>query len=269
MELRFAKMHGAANDFVVLPMVPPRPPLDANLVEFLCDRRRGIGGDGALFLEKLKDDPEGAIFHMHFYNNDGGRVRMCFNGARCCALYAQRLGWANESFSFRTDYGLLGADVDGSVVKLRFAPPQVDADEIALPSGSPVATGHPVITGDPHLVVEVDLELLDNMDFEGAARPLRWWPGVSDDGANVHFVARDQGAWHIRSYERGVEGETWACGSGCIAAAGALGEPGASVELITRGGDRIVVSREEPQWSLTGPVQLVFDASMQWEGEDG
>ena len=112
MELRFAKMHGAANDFVVLAMAPPKAPLDRQWVRRLCDRRQGVGGDGALFMERLDDDKDGALFRMHFYNLDGGRCRMCFNGARCCALRAVGLDWGQGEFSFWTDYGLIDAVIE-------------------------------------------------------------------------------------------------------------------------------------------------------------
>ena len=215
-------------------------------------------------MERLDDDDDGALFRMHFYNLDGGRCRMCFNGARCCALRAVGLDWGHGEFSFWTDYGLINARVDGGEVRLGFAPPTAEGETVDLPKGSIASKGHPVMTGDPHLVVEVDGESFDAMDFEAAARPLRWWREVLPEGANVHMVHRGEDEWRIRSFERGVEGETWACGSGCIATAFALGN-GAGVRLRTRGGHLIEVEPGQRRWSLNGPAELVFEGSFDVE----
>jgi diaminopimelate epimerase len=266
MELRLAKMHGAANDFVVLDQAPPPAPRDGAVSAELCDRRRGVGADGALWMERLADDPVGAVFRMHFYNGDGSRARMCFNGARCCALRAVDLGWADPEHSFHTDYGLLQARVDPGRVTLRFPPPEASRGTVDLPAGAPSVRGYPVVTGDPHLVIDLEEAVFASLDFEAAARPLRWWNDVLPEGANVHMVHRAPDAWRIRSFERGVEGETWACGSGCIATVLALGgEPGRAVTLRTHGGDRIEVEPGTASWRLTGPAVKVFETVVRVE----
>jgi diaminopimelate epimerase len=271
MELRFAKMHGAANDFVILEEAPPKPPRDAALVRALCHRRKGIGGDGALFMERLKEKGVGSpVFRMYFYNLDGSYCEMCFNGARCCALRAWRLGWCGERFSFLSEYGSIEAQIlqEGARVRLWFAAPKCSSERLELPQGSVARNGHEVNTGDPHLVVEVENGVLDSNEFEALARPLRWWTSRFAEGTNVHFVHRGPHSWRIRSFERGVEGETWACGSGCIASVAALhglapkGEP---VRLHTRGGDEIQVQPQEEAWMLEGPVVEVFSSRFVWD----
>lgn len=270
MKLEFAKMHGAANDFVVLPKAPPPAPMDAQLSLALCDRRRGVGGDGALFLERLEQREESdPVFRMHFYNSDGSRAQMCFNGSRCCALRVVQLGWASGTFTFLTDYGLVRTQVDAREgrVRLWFDPPRAEQSELRLPKGSIAKLGHAVNTGDPHLVVELDREVFEELDFEEEARPLRWWTEGMPEGANVHMVVRGEEEWLIRSFERGVEGETWACGSGCIATVAALAGMDArerGIVLRTHGGDRIQVQPLSGEWSLEGPAVEVFSSTFEW-----
>jgi diaminopimelate epimerase len=272
MKLEFAKMHGAANDFVILQEAPPAAPHDAALVRALCHRRLGIGADGALFMERLPEGGgEAPVFRMYFYNLDGSYCEMCFNGARCCALRAWHLGWCAESFTFLSEYGLIEARIldEGRRVWLRFPAPGCESGRLRLPPDSVALYGQRVSTGDPHLVVEVDSETVESPEFESLARPLRWWTEEFAEGTNVHFVHRGESAWRIRSFERGVEGETWACGSGCIASVAALAGVDAraeAVRLITRGGDEIRVQPQEGGWTLEGPAVEVFSASFEWDG---
>lgn len=274
MDFRFAKMHGAANDFVVLECAPPSAPHDARLSEAMCHRRRGVGADGALFMERLSTaGTDAPIFRMHFYNMDGSRCRMCFNGARCCALRAFHLGWCGPRFVFDTDYGPIRAEVDAKAgrVALSFAPPELSSSEVELPTGSISRSARRVNTGDPHLVVELVGASVEEIDFETLARPLRWWEGGGNEGSNVHVVERGSSEWRIRSFERGVEAETWACGSGCIASVAALREPGTykPVRLRTHGDDLIEVQPGPDHWALDGPAAEVFESIFVWEDGDG
>jgi diaminopimelate epimerase len=251
-----AKMHGAGNDFVVVPVAPPEVGTDSELVRRLADRRRGIGADGVLFLERSAD--ETATFRMHFYNCDGGRAGLCLNGARCAALRCVQLGWASRQVSIRTEFTLVHAEVDpdSGRVRLRLPRPDAEARPVELPAGSPARNGWAIDTGDPHLVVEASTE----EPFEERARPLRRWTDPNPAGSNVHFVVRQPDEWLIRSFERGVEAETLACGSGCVSALLALCGPqnGARARLRTRSGDRIDVAVREDQLELEGPAVCVF-----------
>ena len=252
-ELVVAKMHGAANDFCVVAAAPPASPDDATLVRALADRRRGVGGDGVLFVE-----PAGIHgVRMHFYNRDGVRAGLCLNGSRCVALYTVLEGWTGETLTIRTEHQAVAATVveragHRAVIRLEVEPPRTAVEWITLPAGG---RGARVDTGDPHLVVEVAAPAIERA-FETEARAIRHWEGLGPEGANVHFVHRGSGAWTIRSFERGVEAETLACGSGCISAAAALAE--GPVDLRTRGGAVLRVDPRGDRWSLTGPAERVF-----------
>ena len=265
--LAFAKMEGAANDFVVLEGAPPAGPDAAKLVRSLCHRRRGIGGDGALWMQRLGGDE---VFRMHFFNRDGNRVSLCLNGSRCVALRAVQLGWAEGRFCFATEHRVVSAEVhDDARVSLWLDPPRMIEHGIDLPAGSIAAAGSALDTGDPHLVVPVDPDDWNELEFEALARPLRHWDGDGKlpDGSNVHFVTLTTDPWSIRSFERGVEAETWACGSGCLATAAAYAEAKA-VQLRTRGGDLIDLRPDGARWQLEGPARLVGTGEFQWDGND-
>jgi diaminopimelate epimerase len=269
-DLSLAKMHGAGNDFVVLDRRPPDPPHDARAVRFLCHRRLGVGADGALWMERLENGE--SAFRMHFYNNDGGRVNLCLNGARCCARRAFDLGWVRGRFAFLTERQTIDAEVTGGSVHLWIEPVRVATGPVELPAGSPGTVGYFVDTGDPHLVVEVPSDALDRLELPEVAPPLRWWQGAFADGNNVHFVARRRDEWWIRSYERGVEAETLACGSGCLSAVAALvpDPPGGAggIALHTRAGDVITVTPGPGRWQLSGPAVTVFTSTVPWDGSD-
>lgn len=252
-------MHGAGNDFVVVAGAPPED--DASLVRALADRRFGIGADGVLFLERLEGELD---FRMHFYNCDGGRAGLCLNGARCAALRSVQLGWCTQRVRMQTEYTMVDAEVYGDRVRLRLPLPDAMARRVELPGGSPAPEAWALDTGDPHLVVATgDLD-----GFEERARPLRWWTDPDPAGSNVHFVRDDGDEWTIRSFERGIEGETLACGSGCVSALLALRgcEDGAAACLRTRSGDLIRVGVSGEQLTLEGPAVCVFTTDWARDG---
>lgn len=268
--LALAKMHGAGNDFVVVAAAPPSSEHVAPLVRALADRRRGIGADGVLFLERGErgDPPE---VRMHFYNRDGSRAGLCLNGSRCVAFRAVLLGWAREELVIVTDHQRLRArvrttdDPQRAHVTLELAPPRPVARAVRLPEDSAALLGvgdaTVVDTGDPHLVVEVDAATAAREDFAVLARPLRHWKGSSPAGANVHFVHRGAQTWTIRSFERGVEDETLACGSGCVSSVCALSavEDREAYQLLTRSGDVLLIRPGAQRWMLEGPAELAFE----------
>jgi len=262
-----AKMHGAGNDFVVVASAPPASGSDSILVRQLADRHLGIGADGVLFLERLED--ASATLRMHFYNCDGARAGLCLNGSRCAALRAVQLGWADEFVRIRTEYTEVEASVDVSAatarVQLRLPVPEGDARKLQLPDGSVEVSGWAIDIGDPHLVIET--ASVAESGFEDLARPLRWWTGPDAAGSNVHFVERAEPAWIIRSFERGIEGETLACGSGCVSTLLSLAgrEDGAAAELQTRTGDRISVAVRDGELELVGSAVCVFTTD--WTGD--
>lgn len=250
---RVAKMQGAGNDFCVLDHLPDGDV--SALVRAIADRRTGIGADGVLFLER--GDGRGTL-RMHFYNADGGRAGLCLNGSRCVALRAVQLGWADDAVVIETDHQTIDARVvpetggRSARVELQIAPPRGEPAWIDLPESAAAPRGARVDTGDPHLIVPVG----SFDDFVERARFLRHHASVGPAGANVHFVDVSTDPWAIRSFERGVEDETLACGSGCVSAVAALGR--GLTSLRTRRGDVLRVDPTGDHWTLEGPAALVF-----------
>jgi diaminopimelate epimerase len=266
------KMTGSGNDFVILDGRSTHPEAwPASRVTAICDRRTGIGADGLVI---LTPDAPGAV-RMTFWNSDGSRAAMCGNAALCSARLAVYLELVDAG-----DVQLL---TDAGVVHARCVPTG-DQAEIRLPDFEITAEAPGIVrspgehwiafatVGVPHLVVRVDdIEVIDLL---GRGRALRHDQGLGPPGANVNFVAppRSTGEpWLIRTFERGVEGETLACGTGTVAAGVALaarGETELPVRFRSRGGQelrvraRLNATRASDVW-LGGQGQLVFRAV--WE----
>ena len=261
MQLPFVKMHGAANDFVVIDHRAPflEEPL-GTFVRRLCDRRRGVGADGVLLIEA---DPE-LDFAMRYFNADGGAADYCGNGARCLAARALALGLGRGGeVRFRTAAGVQSARRTGERYEVRFGRVAAPRRETLEASGRSFA-GWSVRAGVPHFVIEVprlrDVPLLD------WAPPLRRHARFGGEGSNVDFVdLRGDQAIGMRTFERGVEGETLACGSGAIASALSRAAEGRSgpIRVETAGGDVLGVRWEAAAdggyevW-LEGPAEVAF-----------
>ena len=270
MSIRFAKMHGAGNDFVVIDHRVPFLPDDPRaLVAALCDRRRGVGADGVLLLER---DAE-LDFAMRYYNADGQPADYCGNGARCLARFALDLGLgAGDQVRFRTAAGPQSAVrlADGRLA-VAFGTVARAGEPITVEAAGRAFEGRLIVAGVPHFVVGVGP--VEDVPLAEWAPALRHHPRFGAAGANVDFVARlEPGCVAMRTYERGVEAETLACGSGAIASAvwaAAAGER-PPIAVLTAGGDTLIVSLEEAadprlwQVRLTGPVEAVF--SGEWTG---
>ena len=267
MQIPFVKMHGAGNDFVVI----DRRATDLGdsravqaFVQSVCDRRRGVGADGVLFL-----DPAGAglDFRMTYYNQDGGEADLCGNGGRCLAAFAVARGLGREgTVHFESRAGRHTARVQGDRVELSLGdvalpePPR----RFETPSGDVNASF--VRVGVPHVVVEVDD--VDGIDIARYAPPLRHHPGLGAEGANVDLVQwMGPSRIRLRTFERGVEGETLACGTGAAAAAIALVARErivAPVQVQVAGGELLEVSFSDRAGAfhgvlLTGPVHRSFE----------
>jgi diaminopimelate epimerase len=269
----FVKMHGAANDFVVVdhrePFLPE--PLDG-LVRRMCDRRRGVGADGLLLLER---DAE-LDFAMRYHNADGGRAEFCGNGARCLARFALERGLGRDGVvRFRSDAGVQEARraPDGGI-ELHFGRVGPAGPVVALAAAGRTFNGRAFRVGVPHFVVGVGEVGPVPVASWGAA--LRRHERFAPAGVNVDFVSGPSGAGGparsrvaMRTYERGVEAETLACGSGAIASALWAAQQGARspVEVLTAGGDVLVVSFEAVAEGydvrLTGPAEVAFAGT--WE----
>ena len=266
MTLNFTKMNGAGNDFV---MVDNRA-LDTNLtreqIALLCDRHRGIGADGYIAVEPAEGD---ADVKFRYYNADGGEAEMCGNGARCFGRYTARLlGGDVTSLSFETIAGTLTAELIGEEVCIEMS------DPIELELDSPVesvAPVHNLNTGVPHAVVFVDD--LPNCDIVKNGAGIRYHAHYSPNGTNANFVgvlAPDHLA--VRTYERGVEGETLACGTGITACALIhhlqTGAP-SPIKIDVQGGETLSIGFEPGQdqtfskVTLTGPADFVFEGQIE------
>ncbi len=264
MPIPFWKMHGAANDFVVIDHRERRLPEGAarrETVARLCDRRRGVGADGVLLIEP---DPE-LDFAMSYFNSDGGAADYCGNGARCVARLALDLGLGHAgTVRFRSAAGVQDAHRrDDGLVEVHFGVVDRPAGPVSLTVGGRAFEGRVIQAGVPHFVTAV--ERVADVPLAHWAPGLRSHPGLGPEGANVDFVSSVDGpAIAMRTWERGVEGETLACGSGAIASAlwAAAGGHESPVRVITAGGDELEVSFETMAdgWdvSLAGPAEIAF-----------
>jgi diaminopimelate epimerase len=236
----FYKMSGSGNDFVVF--VSKDGPFDGletvENISAMCARRTGIGADGTVFIEPGGD---GSVT-MRYFNADGSRAAFCGNASLCSTRLAMELGLVAGEFILKTDAGLLAARVRDGLPEIDLEPIR-DIDPDALDLSRELGESHIgfALVGVPQVVVEVpDLEAVD---FSRRGAQLRWHPSL-EDGANVNFVAKTPNGWAYRTYERGVEGETLACGSGAVATAAMLGrwgESGAETILQTRSGKPLTV----------------------------
>jgi len=263
--IAFTKMHGAGNDFVVIDhrtrSLPDSAAARTTLFTRLCDRRRGIGADGVLLLER---DPS-ADFAMRYFNADGEAAEFCGNGARCLVRFALGLGLGDGSVvRFSTAVGeKRGRALPDGRISLEFGE-VADGAAITLEAVGRSFAGRLLVTGVPHLVLPVaDLDAVPLMTL---APPLRRHAALGAAGANVDFVTvQSDGRVAMRTYERGVEGETLACGSGAIACARwAMLDAGCTtpVTVRTRGGDALEVqfARQGAGLAATliGPAVTVF-----------
>ena len=267
------KMTGSGNDFVMLDgrfTSPERWP--ATRVAAICDRRSGVGADGLVI---LTPDAPGRV-RMTYWNSDGSHAAMCGNAALCSARLSVFLELAEPGeLCLLTDAGVVPARCsgsgDGAEIRLPDAEMPVGVERLEAGTGERwLALG---TVGVPHLVVRVDD--LEAVDLPNRGRALRLDPASGPEGANVNFVAPGRSSddpWRIRTYERGVEGETLACGTGTVAAAIALaarGETTLPTRFRSRGGPELVVraelngSRAHDIW-LGGQGRLLFRGI--WEG---
>lgn len=264
MDLRFWKMNAAGNDFILFDNRRGEIKLEPSLVRRLCDRHRGVGADGIIALRLCESCR--ADFAWEFYNSDGSSGEMCGNGARCFARFVQRCaGWDRPVLRFETLAGVVEARLSGPMVTVLLTPPKDLRLYLRLTTNTGPLEVHAIDTGVPHAVIFVS-------DAEGAqvaslGREIRWHSVFAPRGTNVNF-AQVLGPSHIRvrTYERGVEGETLSCGTGVTASAlvaAALHGFGSPVQVRVQSGDTLEVAfrkagQEFREVQLTGPAEFVF-----------
>ncbi|MGB0183122.1 MAG: diaminopimelate epimerase [Schleiferiaceae bacterium] len=254
MNLRFFKYQGAGNDFILIDCRESRASLTKDQIARMCHRNFGIGADGLMYLEPPRH--EGDHFYMVYFNADGSESTMCGNGGRCISKFATDLGIAADRLHFHAIDGPHWAEVNGDSVALGM----IDAPAVVESHGAFF-----VDTGSPHHVVLNDSH---PDDFIAFARPLR--NDYGEEGCNINsLVALEQG-YSIRTYERGVENETLACGTGAVAAAMVAvhnGTTTAPVHIKALGGELMVNFEGTGPFSsvvLEGPAQYSFEGY--WKG---
>jgi diaminopimelate epimerase len=259
-------MNGAGNDFVLLDNRAGELRLSADEIVRICDRHRGVGADGILLLEPATN---GADFRMRYYNADGGEAEMCGNGARCFARFANRIAGPMQSLSFETPAGVIGAQLHGESVSLQMSEPEDLRLNLEIPFENETLRAHFINSGVPHVVMPVSN--IEAIDVKGLGARIRRHEMFVPKGANANFIEkRGPAEIVIRTYERGVEDETLACGTGVVASAlifTVTENVDGPISVLVRGGDRLEVSfaRDGDRFTevtLTGPADFVFDGTI-------
>jgi len=269
MLLHFYKMNGAGNDFVVIDNRALDLPLTREQIALLCDRHRGVGADGLLAVEPAE---QGADFKFRYYNADGGEAEMCGNGARCFGRFTSHLlPEAPDRVTFETIAGTLAAELVDENIRVAMSEPeglQLDTEATIEGLDAPL---HSINTGVPHAAAFVDD--ITTIDVRALGSAIRHHDHFAPAGTNANFVqVLTPGHIGIRTYERGVEDETLACGTGMVACALLhhllVGAP-SPVRVDVQGGDTLEIGFEKSGDStfsnvtLTGPADFVFEGDIE------
>ena len=260
MKIPFYKYQGTGNDFIIIDNRSLLLSKDDNaIIQKLCDRKFGIGADGLMFLQNIN----GFDFEMLYYNSDGRESSMCGNGGRCIVKFAQLLGIAKDKYTF------MAIDGEHEASILSYGEVSLKMKDVLLPTT--VSTDYEMNTGSPHFVRFVTG--VKELDVVSLGRAIRYSAIYSEQGINVNFVEiLPDNSLFVRTYERGVEGETLSCGTGVVAAAIAYHlnstEQPTSVHIHTIGGAMEVrFMREDHQavnvW-LTGAAEMVYEGQIDW-----
>lgn len=264
MDIPFTKMSGSGNDFVIIDNREGAVADDIKLdfVKKVCLLKDSVGADGVIFLE----NSDTADYKWDFYNNDGSSAEMCGNGGRCVARYAFEKGIAPQKHSFETIAGLIAAEVNGAVVKVKLTPPENLQQGLDVAFNGQNYNVDSVNTGVPHAIVFS--ENVEEEDVQDIGKNIRYHEVFAPSGTNVDIVEKKNGnSLKVRTYERGVEGETLACGTGAVASALIASkkfELQSPVQVETRGGEVLKVYIEPtndplPTVYLEGRTKIAFE----------
>mgnify|MGYP003310708276 CR=1 FL=1 len=253
--VNFSKFHGAGNDFIMINAIKNEIVLSEELIFKMCDRRTGIGADGLIILMHSDNHD----FRMRYYNCDGKESTFCGNGGRCIAAFAHQQGIIKNEATYEAVDGIHKAKVTETspneyLVELTMR----DILSYKLDENSLL-----IDTGSPHYVKKV--MNLDSMDVNAEGAKIRYDKDISTDGVNVDFLLNDNGNIRIRTYERGVENETLACGTGVTASAMAasLWYGGNDIDIYTQIAKlNVRFDKDDNTFKnvvLTGPAAHVFD----------
>ncbi|MEE9449254.1 MAG: diaminopimelate epimerase [Ignavibacteriaceae bacterium] len=264
----FTKMSGAGNDFILIDADDdPEFSLTKKAVQKLCDRHNGIGADGVILISSS----EQYDFVMNYYNADGSTGSLCGNGARCAikfALNTKRIKDKSARFlSNNSEYS--GEILEDGMIRFNLNPPYDLRKNIQLKAAGKEMKAHFINTGSPQVVIRV--ADIDKIPVETIGKEIRYLAEFAPGGTNVNFVKIENEEIHIRTYERGVESETLACGTGSVAAAIICHQTDGikmPVTILTRSKDKLFVNfnfrnDEFSNVSLTGPVSEVYKGQFQ------
>jgi diaminopimelate epimerase len=257
MNIAFNKYQGAGNDFIIIDnrncVFNPK---NSDLINRLCDRRFGIGADGLILINKAS----GYDFEMDYFNSDGFEGTMCGNGGRCASDFAMKSGIAGKKLSFKAIDGIHEAFSKESLISLKMN----DVDETRY-----ISNNYFINTGSPHYVIIT--KELNTFDVYGEGKKIRWSKDFPPGGTNVNFVEIENNGIYVRTFERGVEDETFSCGTGVTASAIASVLSGhfdsSPVNVRTKGGnlqvDFKVKGKQITDIWLTGPATFVFEGKIE------
>ena len=261
--IEFYKMSGSGNDFIIIDNLDLS--LDVgDLSEFarkVCQRKISVGADGLVIIEPS----DRADFKWRFFNSDGSMAEMCGNASRCVARFAYMKGIAGQEMSWETIAGIISAEVNDDVVKVKLTDPSPVEAKIEIETEGQKFTLDSIDTGVPHAVVFVDD--LDNCNVINNGRKIRYHEHFSPRGTNADFAfVIDRHNITVRTYERGVEDETLACGTGMVAATIAAAQRGlveSPVDVLAKSGEvlRVYFENQNGLWQdiyLEGRVKIVY-----------
>ena len=267
MRLEFTKMHGAGNDFVMIDNRNEAFNLTREQIVLLCDRHKGIGADGVILL--VPSHSGKADWAWQFYNSDGSAGEMCGNGARCFGRFVQKVTGSNGAFAFETQAGIIRASFERERITVNLTPAgDLQLNQTVVLSSGPQPI-HSLNTGVPHAILfvpDADKAMVAQLGPE-----IRHHAHFSPKGTNVNFVQLlGPNRIRVRTFERGVEGETLACGTGVTASAlvsARVYQFQSPVQVQVQSGEQLEVSFKENNGGfndirLSGPAEFAFQGTI-------
>ncbi len=271
-KISFYKMQGSGNDFVLLLQrdLPFKTEQIQNLIAPICTRSFGVGADGLIILDTCSKK-DSSHYRWHFFNADGSRAEMCGNGSRCAGNLAYRLGLAPANHVLETDVGQVRIRVNPKteMVKVELTTPKdlINNIDLLLENNESIQIQY-VNTGVPHSVVLTDEP--EQFDLKRLGPKIRFHHRFAPQGTNVNVVkVESPSTLYIRTYERGVEDQTYACGTGAAASAFitySLGMTTAESQVITSGGEHLFISIQDGKIYLEGKANLVYEGTLFLKG---
>lgn len=262
MKIPFSKYSGSGNDFILIDNRNAIFPKSQALIERLCKRRTGVGADGIILLEPSTR----ADFKMRIFNADGGEAEMCGNGMRCLLKFILASGFTKPEYLIETMHASVTLSHNNGTPCVAMPPPTRLQVDLKLTVQHKELTTHFIDTGVPHCILQV--EDLEKEHWMAMAPHIRHHPHFAPQGANVNFIKLDsQGKLHIRTYERGVEDETLACGTGATAAAliaSLIYRLLPPIQVIPRSKETLVINFAKgfSNVTLSGPAVLIFQGEL-------